>query len=241
MERIYPLPKDAQHYHLFELDNEIKAHKDYVAAKAGDEDAAFRLVINLALTWLQGLKQAMPTNCIFVAPYAKEATGDNAIPLILSLVCSELFLGLSDTEIVQQQKVFHTGANAMERLITRPTFEGKVEDGENYILVDDVTTMGGTLAELANYIQLNGGKVRGTITLVNAGRDKRFAPATKNIKLLQERFGDDIKKIFGIHSHALTANEANYLIGFRTLDEIRNRKATAEKEINLRLLSKGIS
>lgn len=72
----------------------------------------------------------------------------------------------------------------MERLLLRPSFEGAVERGRNYVLVDDVTSMGGTLAELANYIRLNNGNVLGSIVLVNAGRDKKFKPVKKHIKLL---------------------------------------------------------
>jgi hypothetical protein len=39
---------------------------------------------------------------------------------------------------------------------------------------------------------------------------------------------------------ALTANEATYLIGFRSTDEIRNRLAKARQETDRRLRSKGI-
>ncbi len=38
---------------------------------------------------------------------------------------------------------------------------------------------------------------------------------------------------------ALTANEASYLSGFRTADELRNRAAKATEEIDLRLRAKG--
>jgi hypothetical protein len=38
---------------------------------------------------------------------------------------------------------------------------------------------------------------------------------------------------------ALTANEASYLSGFRTADELRNRAAKAAEEIDLRLRAKG--
>jgi hypothetical protein len=95
-----------------------------------------------------------------------------------------------------------------------------------------------SLAELANYIQVKGGKVVGTILLVNAGRELKFEPARKHIRLLKERFGDEIRNIFGIDPSALTANEAGYLVGFRTVDEIRGRVAKAEKETRLRVLSK---
>jgi orotate phosphoribosyltransferase len=59
----------------------------------------------------------------------------------------------------------------MERLALRPEFEGDVHTGKRYVLVDDVTSLGGTLAELGNYIQSNGGIVAGIFVLVNAGPD----------------------------------------------------------------------
>jgi len=159
--------------------------------------------------------------------------------MILSLMAAEILDGESETDIVQLQRVFHTGADPMERLRLRPSFEGTVKQGAPFVLVDDVSNMGGTLAELANYLLLNGGRVLGTILLANAGRSKEFKPAKQHIRLLRERFGDEIRQIFGIHISALTANEAGYLVGFRTADEIRNRCTKAEKETRLRLLSKG--
>jgi hypothetical protein len=110
----------------------------------------------------------------------------------------------------------------------------------SYVLVDDVTNMGGTLAELANYIRLNRGTVLGSIVLVNAGRDKNFKPLKKYINLLEQRYEDKIRQHFGIKTKALTANEANYLVGFRSFDEIRNRCLKVKEETDLRLLSKGI-
>lgn len=79
-----------------------------------------------------------------------------------------------------------------------PSFEGWVSPQENYVLVDDVTNMGGTLAELANYIQLSGGNMLGSIVLVNASRNKSFEPQKKHIQILEERFNEEIKDFFGI-------------------------------------------
>jgi orotate phosphoribosyltransferase len=56
----------------------------------------------------------------------------------------------------------------MQRLIAPSEFAGAVEVGASYVLVDDVSTMGGTLADLANYLQENGGRVAGSVLLVNA-------------------------------------------------------------------------
>lgn len=241
MERLYSFPIDAKHFHQFESDECIKAHPAYTKAKAGNPESAFKLVTEISVGFIKRLTGEFPVGTNYVAPFAKEATGDNAIPLLLSILCSQILQGNNETDIVQQQRVYHTGADPMERLRLRPSFEGWVEPSANYVLVDDVVSMGGTLAELANFIQLNSGKVLGSIVLVNAGRDKAFNPKKKDIRLLEERFNEEIKEIFGIHVSALTANEASYLVGFRTADEIRNRRAKAEKETNLRLLSKGFS
>ena len=129
----------------------------------------------------------------------------------------------------------------MQRLIHRPEFEGPVEAGAEYVLIDDVVNFGTTLAELAHYIQLNGGLVSNIAVMVNAGRNKTLSPDRKTLRILKERFANEIIEIFGINIDALTANEAQYLVGFRTADEIRNRCLKAKKESNLRLRSKGVA
>jgi hypothetical protein len=176
----------------------------------------------------------------YVAPHAKEATGDNAIPQVLAQAAAIISGGEADTDIVQISRVFHTGADPMERMATRAEFEGLVTPGKKHILVDDVTTMGGTLAELADYIQNHDGTIAGVLVLVNAGRSKQLRPEPKTIKQIQSRHELEIEEILHITPGALTANEANYLIGFRTADEIRNRLAKAREETNRRLRSKGI-
>jgi hypothetical protein len=158
---------------------------------------------------------------------------------MLASACAEILHGEVETEIVQASRVFHTGAKAMERLLLHPQFDGPVTAGTAYVLVDDVICLGGTLAELADYIQAGGGQVAAVVTLVNASRIKRLKPETLVIRLLREMFPDAIQHTFGIDPGALTANEAGYLSGFRTADELRNRATKAAEEINLRLRAKG--
>ena len=129
----------------------------------------------------------------------------------------------------------------MERLALRPEFEGAVQVGDRYVLVDDVISLGGTLAELSHYIQRNGGIVQDVAVIVNAGRNKSLRPDAKTLKTLKRRYANEIIEIFGIHVDALTANEAQYLVGFRSANEIRNRLLKAQQEVDLRLRSKGIA
>ena len=123
----------------------------------------------------------------------------------------------------------------------RAEFDGRVVAGARYVLVDDVTNLGGTLAELCNFVAAHGGVIEDVLVLVNAGRNPALVPGRKFIRLIKERFDDEFTKVFGIEPEALTANEAEYLVGFRSIDAIRNRLAAAEQEIDRRLRSKGIA
>lgn len=226
---------------LFTQDKALKQHTAYRLAKAGDESAALELVIDLAVSWLYSERARFQPGLLFVAPHAQEVAGDNAIPQTLASVCAAIYQDKSDTEIVQTDRVYHTGADPMERMAARAQFEGRVVPGGQYVLVDDVTNLGGTLAELAHYVQVFGGIVKDVVVLVNAGRNAALVPDKKYVRLIKERFDDEFTQVFGVEPAALTANEAQYIAGFRSIDALRNRLAAAEQEIDRRLRSKGIA
>jgi hypothetical protein len=240
-ERTHPFPEEIRKpISLWRKDEIMKAHPGYRMAKAGDIDAAVSLVTDLALDFLKDAVQMLPASAYYVAPHAKEASGDNALPQVIATTCALLSGGAVDNDIVQTTRVFHTGADPMERMASRPEFEGIVIPDAEYVIVDDVPTMGGTLAELAHYLQDRGGRITGAIVLVNAGRSEYFHPSSSIQSKLQSRYEQEIRQLFGIWPQALTANEANYLVGFRTVDEIRNRLLKARQETHRRLRSKGI-
>lgn len=234
------LPKSIQApLSVFREDRAIKSHPAYAEAKAGSADAAIRLVGDLAMP-LKTQMASFDETTIFVAPHAKESAGDNAIPIVLSAYLAECCSALLDDEIVQVNRVYHTGADAMERLIAPAEFEGEVVANGRYAIVDDVVTLGGTVADLASYIQMNGGVVIGVITLVDASRSGSLVCKAKVAREIERRFGDEIRQQFGIEPNALTAEEGGYLIGFRSIEEIRGRAAKAAEERRRRLRSKGI-
>ncbi len=239
--RYLPIPKDILVFSIFENDAKLKLHPDYRKAKAGNFRSALNLISDLVWLEINLSKDRFSKESIFVSPFARESTGDNAIPQVMSEVFALVCGASADRGLVQITKVYHTGAAPMERLALRPQFAGPVVLGAHYVLLDDVVSLGGTLAELAHYIQINGGVVRDIAVIVNAGRNKSLSPDSKTLRILNERFGNEIIEIFGIHINALTANEAQYLVGFRSVDEIRNRLIKAKKESNLRLRSKGIA
>jgi hypothetical protein len=68
----------------FPDDSALKAHPAYRDAKAGEVAAAVSLVTDLALPFLAEVRAKFPPGACFVAPHAREAAGDNAIPQVLS-------------------------------------------------------------------------------------------------------------------------------------------------------------
>jgi hypothetical protein len=59
--------------------------------------------------------------------------------------------------------------------------------------------------------------------------------------MLQRRYGDAIREIFRIDPAAVTAEETQYLIGFGTVDEVRNRSLAAKQDTDRRLRARALS
>src|ERR1035437_6099223 len=75
----------------------------------------------------------------------------------------------------------------------------------------------------------------------NVSRSGTMEPSSKTIKELEARHGNEIENLFDIKPAALTQSESQYLLGFRTTDELRNRVAKARLERQDRLFEKGVS
>lgn len=219
----------------------LQSHPDYSKAKAGCIQSACALVKTLISDELiADLRHHYGRDVEFIAPIAMEMNGTNAIPKALAVYFSKLTGGTVTQGVLQVNKTFHTGANAMERLIARPLFRGKISRGQKYVIVDDVLTMGGTTAELANFIQEGQGIVAGVVVIANASRSLKLIASPMQVRELEKRHASAIEDLLGIHPRALTFEEANYLIGFRTTDELRNRAIRATGERHARISSKHV-
>ena len=240
--RTHPIPESVgKIITSYWKNDKVKAHQDYTAAKSGDREAAARLVVDMVKPeTIAEAKQRFGPDVIYAAPHAIEASGKNAIPAVLAHYYASTTGAKVDENIVQANRPYHTGAKAMERMISRVAFDGDVvKDGE-YVLVDDTATLGGTIAEMAHHIRGNGGRVVGVITLTNASRGRNIAPEKAVTDEIERRYGNEVRELFGVDPKALTAAEAGYLVGFRDADSLRNRAVKAGEERNQRLLSKGV-
>ncbi|MDE2267798.1 MAG: phosphoribosyltransferase [Betaproteobacteria bacterium] len=226
----------------FRNDQPLKENPNYKAAKGGDLGSAARLVQELVKPELiEKAGKTFGSDVVYLPVHAEESSGRKKIPAALAEYLSIKTNSGVDRTIVQAGRAYHTGAKAMERMMARAEFAGDVQPGVRYVLVDDVTTMGSTLADLAHYIRSHGGTVAGSVVLTNAMRGETIEPDARLIKELEARHGQAIRDILGIEPGALTAAEAQYLIGFRSTDELRNRVAASGQERRARLLSKGVS
>lgn len=205
----------------------LKADADYPAAKAGNAEAAARLVERLTPESALAAARGLGPEVVYVYPHAEEATGRNAIPGMLAHRLASETGAAVDDDIVQSNRVLHTGANAMERLVSRARFEGDVKAGTRYVVVDDVSTMGSTLAELADHLRAGGGDVVGVATLADAGRAPTMAAPARQTAEIERRYGQALRDHLQVAPRALTGSEAGYLIGFRSADELRGRIAAA--------------
>lgn len=229
----------------FRKADDIKSHPRYAEAKAGDIKAAFDLVSDLVTE--ENLNEATMrfAGATFVPVSMIDKDGANRLPTALAYHYANAAGGSVSDSIFESRKAYHTGMNAMERLVSRANFSGKVEPGRKYVLVDDVTTVGSTLADLASYIQENGGEVIGSVLLANATRSGNMFANVKTLKRLEEQYGNEIRELFSIEPSALTQEEAQYLIGFRNADELRSSAVKAQgsrlARIHAREISKGQS
>jgi len=213
---------------------QMKADKDYAAAKAGDTDAAFRFVRSVYsspdhLKRIKKLGKDYP-DAIIVGVLAQETAGKNKIPLAFIRRISELTGIEYDRSIFQINKVGRTGSGAAYRLANRPKFSGAVQAGRRYILADDVITAGGTLSELRNYIESHGGEVVHIVTGAAADKSTKFALSDKTRVELENKYGIMALKnfvrecdIYGGKVEYLTEAEGNYLLQFKSLDRARDR------------------
>lgn len=207
----------------------LKAHPAYNDAKIGDLRAAMALVRELANPAL--FKRATD----FVVPVVQldHEQRWNALPLALADQISRLNGAKLLPSIVQENVVPHTGADSISRLLNQPRFAGKVPKG-SYLVVDDVVTLGSTIANLRGYIESNGGRVVAATTLGAAIFSTKLTPEGGLVPAIKRRFQNDISILpeqLGFSPECLTNKEAHFVNGLRNLIALRDPQAPTHRII----------
>ena len=204
----------------------------YLQAKGGNVLAAYELLVEHVLTSEDILDIGaliLGHNPILVPVLAQEHLGKNRIPAVFAeIIGGDLGLEVCD-DIVQTVKANHTDANAYERIVRQPMFDGHVEVGRNYVIIDDTVSMGGTLAALKGHIESNGGKVILGVTLTGY-RDLDLVPLDKTLSFIRNKhpeLSEWWKNEFGFPVEYLTQGELGHFKKPNSLDEIRSRLIAA--------------
>jgi len=216
----------------------VRGHASYHAAKTGDSDAAFELARTFlndhCLAQIKQLEKIKQDSITLVSAHALEREGVNAIPEAMAELLGEHLGWDVEHQVVQTNIVSHTKADGFSRLAKQAAFEGDVESGQNYLLVDDFIGQGGTLANLRGWILHSGGQVVGATVLTGKPYSAKLSVEISQIHELEQKHGEDLRQWwrnrFGFDYDCLTSSEARYLIRTPSADRIRDRIVTAVQE-----------
>lgn len=207
-----------------------KEHERYEDAKKnGSNDAALQLVKDIVpQEKIEELRAVVQERSALILPvHAIEEFGTNKIPAALAYyLASTLNLELCD-DIVQANKPQRTDKGAFYRLSQYPFFDGDVQQGRNYVILDDTLSMGGTLASLRGYIENKGGHVILAVALTGHEGAASLNIKEAMLRAIQNKHGDELdewwKSEVGFGVDKLTQGEAGHLRKAPSVEEIRNR------------------
>ena len=210
----------------------VKKHPRYAAAKTGDVYAAKDLVSqtmsNEALGRIRSIINGKRPHLLAV--HALETEGMNVIPRILAgVLATELNLPFINN-IIQTNRVSHTGSDGYHRLAFPALFDGAV-DTEEYFLVDDFIGQGGTLANIKGYLESCGAKTVGATVLTGKSYSAKLALTAETLQTLRRKHGNELEQwwnaTFGFGFEGLTESEARYLVRSDNADAISARIVAA--------------
>tara|TARA_R110002124_G_scaffold233406_1_gene398764 strand:- start:144976 stop:145848 length:873 start_codon:yes stop_codon:yes gene_type:complete len=203
---------------------DAKSRGDYIAAQEIVDD----LICDEALLRLSAIIGENRTPLI-VAPSLTKEDPTNVIPVSFAHSLAFEFDFQVCRDIYQHDKAHRTGRSGFYRLAMSPEFYGHVIEGQDYVIVDDVATLGGTLAGLRSFIEDNGGNVIAMSVLADSNmkartgqggleKDFNLNASVDAIKNLERKHGKRLDAFFrrnnGFGLESLTAREVDFLAFF---------------------------
>ncbi|GAB3404222.1 phosphoribosyltransferase [Massilia agilis] len=208
--------------------SEVTTHPWFAAARSGDVDAAALLVADTCcgqvvdrLAQLAGSEAPM-----LAGVHAQKRDGLNVLPDVLAQGLQQLLGWQVDTDIVQANIVEHVDDPAFVHLARQAVFDGTVEPGRAYVLVDDFIRQGGTLANLRGHIMRQGGRVLGATVLTGNASSAVLRPGAALLRELRDKHGsleNWWEENFGYRFDCFTAVEAGFVAAHRDSDHVRAR------------------
>jgi len=213
----------------------LASNSYFHAAKTGDDLAAVCLIQEvLVQSFIDEIQRVIVGMDVIIQPVLGLEEGcDNKLPLALSVKLSNTLGVDHGLEIVQSTVSQRSTANGIDRLFTRPSFDGDVEAGRNYFIVDDTLSQGGTVVSLINFIESHGANVVGCAVLSGKQYSAQLSLSIHTLEALREKYGtieSEFKSTTGYGFDALTESEARYISKINSLEAFRDRIAEAKDE-----------
>ena len=220
--------------------NSLKHHPLYEAAKrSGDHNAAQQVVSDLLSdsSLMNIEKDLMGRKPLIIVPSLTRYDPNNVIPITFAHILGKE-LGLDVCDYIYELKgQGRTGQGGIYRLFRQPKFKADhLPAGADFLVADDVCTLGGTLANLVQYIENNEARTIGVTALADGDASPQAKQRRRNTDFLlnatreetikvAKHYGDeieqDLKRYAGIDYESLTSREASFLLNATTPELVR--------------------
>ena len=187
----------------------LKAHPDYAAAKAGDLASGLKVAEAL----IRPHKVELDFDVI--VPVKQLDTGQyNALPRAAAFILAIQLNRKALLSVYQTNEVSHTKADAATRILGQPHFAGVVEPGLRVLLLDDVVTLGSTVANLRGWLEHCGARVVGCTSLASGFASTKLVPPIELLDRLHSRHPNhaDLAHTLGFNPYCWTNREARFLL-----------------------------
>lgn len=217
-------------------------HALYSAAKGQrDMDASLDLlddlVIKDTITKLRELEEKCGAKPKLIAPAAQPSDSNNVLAIgYANWLGHELDWDVEDG-VFQIKDFSKDKLNGWVRIAHRSTFYGEIDKTSPYVIVDDVITLGGTLADLRSFILGKGGRVIGMSTIASKdGSDVQIRLDNDNQTKLEKSYGSDLAKfcheLLGFDHKGFTGAEADRVLGCSGYVDLRKKIVRGRDEGN---------
>ncbi|WP_318763104.1 type I phosphoribosyltransferase [Aminobacter niigataensis] len=153
-----------------------------------------------------------------ISPSCQPGDSNNALAIGYAQWLSHEFDWDVETEVFQEKTVSRDKSNTWTRIANRCAFRGEIDKGASYVIVDDVITTGGTLADLRSFIHRKGGMVIAMSAIASRdGRPQKIRLGDDTRADLERFYGNDLGKFcyenLGFSHECFTDSEARAVRG----------------------------
>ncbi|MCX7304758.1 MAG: hypothetical protein NTV73_10530 [Hyphomicrobiales bacterium] len=173
---------------------------------------------------------------VLIAPAAQPADSNNALAISYARWLGREFDWPVETRVFHRKSFSRDLKGAWPRIAHPCAFYGEIDTGAAYVIVDDVMTLGGTIADLRSFILRKGGRVIAASAIASpSGDNERIKLGDDTLKRIRGLYRDDIGKvdaILGYRHVCLTEAEGRRIGGCYGYVDLRKKILGARNSRN---------